>query len=75
MYGKLWNFVNQYIDKEHALAVYLDDYRNSTRNGSLLCDSNQSCTKSVRYHLRWRIRRDYIGAFRRNPLLVPQIKI
>ena len=23
MYGKLWNFVNQYIDKEHALAVYL----------------------------------------------------
>ena len=82
MYGKLWNFVNQYIDKEHALAVYLpisdrrlDDYRNSTRNGSLLCDSNQSCTKSVRYHLRWRICRDYIGAFRRNPLLVPQIKI
>jgi len=23
MYGNLWNFVNQYIDKEHALAVYL----------------------------------------------------
>ena len=23
MYGKLWSFVNHYIDEEHALAVYL----------------------------------------------------
>lgn len=82
MYGKLWNFVNQYIDKEHALAVYLPILivgwtiiGTVLGMGSLLCDSNQSCTKSVRYRLRWRICRDYIGAFRRNPLLVPQIKI
>ena len=23
MYGKLWSFVNHYIDADHALAVYL----------------------------------------------------
>ena len=77
MYGKLWSFVNHYIDADHALAVYLPILIVGwTIIGtlfwirSMFCNQDRSDTEPGRYPLCRRIRRNFPGPFRGNPLLV-----
>lgn len=77
MYGKLWSFVNHYIDADHALAVYLPILIVGwtiigTLFGLGICSAIriESDTESGRYPLCRRIRRNFPGPFRGNPLLV-----
>lgn len=81
MYGKLWSFVNHYIDADHALAVYLPILIVGwtiigTLFGLGVCSAIRiDLIQSLgRYPLCRRIRRNFPGTFRGNPLLVSEIK-